>query len=231
MGSNKKNVINLTYCIKSSSEMNTLKHTTTHKENLNLFKEDIKDAVNDINMKFKSNTNHLQHLHITELPDCVAPSQLVDNTTDLYLTLELSGYGTIKEEWKTVLIATGIAEGIIQGVVVSAATQNPWLGLAVGAEEIGQEYLTWNGVDWVLGETYAPVTLEGNLLYLKDQQTIWHDSSFVTENESELNATQKKDKSLQLKASLHKTEDELLTGLDNYLEIEILNPLTSNKQP
>jgi len=88
----------------------------------------------------------------------------VKQTSDLYLTIELSGYGSLKEEWKDVLVGTGIAEGIIQGIIVGAATANPWLGVAVGAEEITSEYLTWNGVDWVLGEAYAPVTLEGTLM-------------------------------------------------------------------
>ena len=83
------------------------------------------------------------------------------------------------------------------------------------------EYLTWNGADWLLGETYAPVTIEGNLIY--KNKTIWEDSFFVTENEDELNENEKKDKSKQLIASLHKAENELLESLNTYLKKEILN--------
>jgi hypothetical protein len=50
-----------------------------------------------------------------------------------------------------------------KGFLVSSVIQNPWLGLGVAAEEMTSEYLTWNGVDWILGETYTPVTLEGQL--------------------------------------------------------------------
>lgn len=215
-------VIELAYCISSSSEMNTVRETLSDEDNKKEFDENIAIAIDDINNAIQSVIKNIPDLHVIHLPSCMEKTDLVNNSSDLYLTIELSGYGSIKKEWKKVLIGTGIAEGVIQGFIVGGATQNPWLGAAVTAEEIGSEYLTWNGVDWILGETYAPVTLEGNLLYIKKQEIIWKDSSFVTENEAALSDAEKKEKSAQLTASLHKAEAELLSGLSDYIQIEIL---------
>ncbi len=227
----KKGIINFAYCITSSSEMNTVENVLTDEENKKEFNKNIKIAIDDINKAIQSNIKYTPDFHVNSFPKCIGDTDLIDNSSDLYLTIELSGYGSIKKKWKRVLIGTGIAEGIIQGVVVGAATHNPWLGFAVGAEEIGSEYLTWNGVDWILGETYAPVTLEGSLLYIKDQKIIWKDSSFVTENEDELDDVEKKDKSLQLRASLHKAITELISSLNDYLQNEILNITHMSLQP
>lgn len=92
-----------------------------------------------------------------------------------------------------------------------------------GGDDVG--VLTWNGVDWLLGETYAPVTLEGRLTYLRTGKTIWQDSYFVTDNEHELaklGAKAKTDKALQLQASLHKAEYKLIAALNAYLRKQIL---------
>jgi hypothetical protein len=104
-------------------------------------------------------------------------------------------------------------------------TQNPWFGVAASAEEMTSEYLTWNGVDWLLGETYAPVTLEGKLMYVKNNNIIWQDSYFVTENDDELaklGDKKKKDKARQLKASLHEAEGKLFSELNAYIARQVL---------
>ena len=143
----------------------------------------------------------------------------------MYLKIDLSGYGSIKSKWKDYLIASGAVEAVVQGVVVAAATQNPWFGVAASTEEMTSEYLTWNGVDWLLGETYAPVTLEGTLTERNDHKVIWEDSYFVTENDAELaklGPAEKKDKSRQLRASLHKAETKLFSNLDAYFTRAVL---------
>lgn len=221
ISSNKK-AFELSYCVVSSSEMATITETISDEENKKTYEEGIKIAINDISQKLQSSMEHTLKLHIVALPECLDDTAELNISSDLYLRVELSGYGSLKEEWKNLLIGSGIVEGIVQGVVVGAATSNPWLGLAVGAEEIGSEYLTWNGVDWILGETFAPVTLEGRLQYSKNKEIIWQDSAFVTENEDALNDDEKKDKLMQLKASLHKAEKELIASLNEYLADEIL---------
>jgi len=109
---------------------------------------------------------------------------------------------------------------VVQGVIVGSVTQNPWLGFGAAAEEMTSEYLTWNGVDWLLGETYAPVTIEGELTY--QSGIIWKDSYFVTKNEGELKKDERKDKSKQLIASLHKAENKLLNSLEEYMQHEVV---------
>jgi len=202
--------------------MASTKDAISDEENKKAFDKSIKIAINDISNRLKTGIKHTPDFHITALPKCIDDTEVLTLASDLYLKVELSGFGSLKKEWKNVLIGTGIAEGIIQGVIVGTATSNPWLGIAVGAEEIGSEYLTWNGVDWILGETYAPVTLEASMLYINKNEIIWQDSFFVTENEDELNDVEKKDKSMQLEASLHKAVQELLSSLNQYLQDEIL---------
>ena len=218
----KKEVLELSYCIASSTEMAATKDSISDEENKKAFDKSIIIAISDISSRLQTGIKHTADFHITALPKCMDNTEVLTLASDLYLKVELSGFGSIKKEWKNVLIGTGIAEGIIQGVVVGTATSNPWLGIAVGAEEIGSEYLTWNGVDWILGETYAPVTLEASMLYINKNEIIWQDSFFVTENEDELNDVEKKDKSMQLEASLHKAVQELLSSLNQYLQDEIL---------
>jgi len=217
----KKEVLELSYCVVSSVEVDTVKDSISDEENKKELDKSLKIAINNISNTLQTGIKHTPDFHITALPKCIDDAEVLNLPSDLYLKVELSGFGSLKREWKNVLIGTGIAEGIIQGVIVGAATSNPWLGIAVGAEEIGSEYLTWNGVDWILGEAYAPVTLEASLLYINKNEIIWQDSFFVTENEDELNDAEKKVKSMQLKASLHKAV-ELLSSLNTYLQDEIL---------
>jgi len=210
----------------ASSEISNTGDSLSEKENAITFKNNISAALDDLEQTFQSGLKSTPGFHITHLASCAGNRDVTNGPNQLYLIVELTGYGSIKQEWKNVLIETGIAEGILQGIAVGAATQNPWLGAAVAGEEITSEYLTWNGVDWILGETYAPVTLEGSLYYIMGHTLIWRDNVFITSNEESLNDTEKTDKSLQLKASLHKAEAQLLSGLNDYLNNEITHKET-----
>lgn len=214
------------YRVESTAQMNILDKTLTKEKNENKFEENRKLSLVTIDDYVNANMIKSPYLAIKELPSCQgSAATLPDSPTALYLTITLSGYGSLNERWKKIFIGSGIIEGVVQGVVVGTATQNPWLGVAVAAEEFGQEYLTWNGIDWLMGETYAPVTLEGRLVSSKDSQIIWKDSSFITENSDELksmSADERKNKDVQLQASLHKAEKELVSSLNTYLMEEIL---------
>lgn len=223
------------YCVESTAQMNILDKTLTKEKNENKFEENRKLSLVTIDDYVNANMVKSPYLAIKKLPSCQELTATLPNSaTTLYLTITLSGYGSLNERWKKIFIGSGIIEGVVQGVVVGSATQNPWLGVAVAAEEFGQEYLTWNGIDWLMGETYAPVTLEGKLVSSKDSQIIWKDSSFITENSDELknmSEDDKKNKESQLKASLHKAEKELISSLNTYLTEEILkNTITSRIQ-
>lgn len=217
--------LKMSYCIESSSELNTITKSLSKKENKEDFEKHIQVALDDIHNYMKNNIAQNPDIDVQYVPECPASGTLTN--TDFVLKIDLSGYGSLKKEWKKVLIGTGIAEGIFQGLVVYAATQNPWLSTAVGAEEITSEYLTWNGVDWILGESFAPVTLEGSLTYSNNKNILWQDSAFVTENDKAVSKKDKKNKSKQLLASLHKAESKLLDSLNSY----IVTDLTKNRKP
>ncbi len=214
--------LTMTYCIKSSSGINSITKSLSTKENKKDFEKHVQLAITDIHNYVDKNIAHDPDINIRFNPACPDTNNDISKPADFILTINLSGYGSIKKEWKKVLIGTGIAEGIFQGLVVYAATQNPWLSTAVGGEEITSEYLTWNGVDWILGDAYAPVTLEGSLLYANNKEVLWQDSAFVTENDKVLSKQDKKDKSKQLIASLHKAESELLTSLNKYIKTTLV---------
>lgn len=98
--------------------------------------------------------------------------------TQAVLLVRLAGYGKIKGEWQTYLIGTGVAEGVIQGVLVAQAVSTPWAGVAVAAEEIAQEVLLWGGGARLFNSYYAPVTLEAKLVSVHDGAVLWSDTVF-----------------------------------------------------
>lgn len=225
LASEEDNPVIIDYCIESSAEMNIIDKSLTGKQNSARFSARIENAINDIDNYFEANIVTSPRLEFEKLSTCNGTLPSGDYNPDLNLTVNVSGYGSIKPKWKRILIGTGAVEAVVQGLVVGSATQNPWLGIAVSTEEMTSEYLTWNGVDWLLGETYAPVTLEGELTDVKNRKVIWRDSYFVTDNDDELaklSSAEKKDKSRQLKASLHKAENKLFSQLNAYLSKQIL---------
>lgn len=213
----------LSWCVTSSSEMNKLNKTLSGEENQKEFTQTITLALNDVEQYLLSEASGGPLVSMTIAPRCLDQNEEDEFDSGLYLHVELTGYGSIKKKWKKILIGTGAIEALVQGVVVGAATSNPWLGFAVGAEEMGSEYLTWNGVDWLLGESFAPVTLEAHLVY--QQQVIWQDSDFVTENDDALSDADKKNKTKQLAASLHAAEEKLFSNLNHYLQKEVSKTL------
>ena len=219
--------INFNWRACSTSEMNIIDSALSKQENKKAYLIKISEAIDDIETSWIVNRPNNDRLKYRKIDSCskidISNSQAAPR---LYLTMELSGYGSLKTEWKYVLIGTGAVEAVAQGVLVAAATQNPWWGVAMAAEEMTSEYLTWNGVDWILGETYAPVTLEGHLLYRG--RIIWRDSYFVTENEDDLAKNERKDKTKQLRASLHLAEKKMFDDITLYIDREILHPQWSH---
>jgi hypothetical protein len=217
--------ITLNYCIESTAEMNIINKSLTGEQNNTRFHERITSAINDVDSYIESHIVKSPQLQLNKQSTCGELISSPPSEYDLHLVVNLSGYGSIKPKWKKILIGTGAVEALAQGIIVGSVTQNPWFGVAASTEEMTSEYLTWNGVDWLLGETYAPVTLEGKLTYSKNNKAIWENSYFVTENDDELaklGAKEKSDKSLQLKASLHEAEGKLFSALNAYMTKQIL---------
>ncbi|MEK6776736.1 MAG: hypothetical protein AABY87_07650 [bacterium] len=220
----------MTSCVKVSAQPNVFNKALSAKDDNPVFKKETEAALIDVQKAMDADMIKSDLIHVQYQPECTeGPEESAGQETfnpDLDLIFDISGYGSIKPKWKKYLIGTGIVEGVVQGIVVGSATQNVWLGLGVALEEFGSEYLTWNGVDWILGETFAPVTLEGALVRHSDQVMIWRESIFITKNKDELKKLddqEKKKKEKQLQASLHKAESRLLSSLNHYLEDEILD--------
>ncbi|WP_297477572.1 hypothetical protein [Ferrovum sp.] len=230
------------YCVESTAQMSILNKALSKEANKKKFEEDQKESLVGIDDYLNMNITKSPGLVIKKLPSCKALKTLPGNPNALSLSITLSGYGSLNERWKKIFFGTVLVEGIAQGVIVSSATHNLWLGIVVTVGELGREYLTWSGLavamagygqeylawsgmDWLVGKTYAPVTLEGELVALKDQKTLWKDSSFVTDNSDELknmSENERESKDVQLRASLHKAEKELISSLNTYLTKEIL---------
>lgn len=215
--------LQLDYCVHASAERNVFDKTLADAEAKQQFDDHIQHAVSELNQYLASHLAHSPDLLLYPLPDCDAAA--TDLQQGLLLEMDIAGYGTLKPKWKHWLIGTGAAEATVQGIAVNVATHNPWLALAVGAEEMTSEYLTWNGIDWLLGETFAPVTLEATLTDRQSHTVLWQDSDFITDNEKELDKLGKdvkKDKAVQLAASQHKAQHRLVKRLNGYLEKEII---------
>ena len=136
------------------------------------------------------------------------------------LVVVLAGYGKLKKKWLTFLIGTGIIEGVVQGVVAARLVDNTWVGVAVAAEEIGQEVLVWGGGSYLFNKHYAPVTLEAQLLSTADGMKIWDDTVFVSIDKDAIDllpeAEQKK-KEVQLKLTANKAISELIENINKAL--------------
>jgi len=131
------------------------------------------------------------------------------------LHVELSGYGRIKRRWLAYLIGSGVAEGVVQGAIAATVT-NAWVGLAVAAEEIASEVLTWGGGAFLFNAYYAPITLETELIASRDGHRLWHKVTFVAIDRKALKKLPKQERKrreVQLHATLTKAERKLVASL------------------
>jgi hypothetical protein len=131
------------------------------------------------------------------------------------LRVELSGYGHIKRRWLAYLIGTGVAEGVAQGAIATSVT-TIWVGLAVAAEEITSEVLTWGGGACLFNAHYAPITLEAELIDSRDGDRLWHKVTFVAIDRKALKKIPKEErarKEVQLRLTLARAERKLVASL------------------
>jgi hypothetical protein len=131
------------------------------------------------------------------------------------LRVELSGYGHIKSRWLAYLIGSGVAEGVAQGAIAGAVT-TVWVGLAVAAEEIASEVLTWGGGSYLFNAHYAPITLEAELIDSRDGHRLWHKITFVASDRKALKKLPEEErtrKEVQLRVTLARAERKLVAAL------------------
>ena len=142
----------------------------------------------------------------------------VTQNVQAVLMVTLSGYGKIKKNWLTYLIGSGVVEGVTQGFVAAKLVKNPWVGVVVMLEEIGQELLVWGGGAYLFDRHYAPVTLEAQLISTTDGQEIWSDTVFVSVDKDAIELLPEKDqkrKELQLSLTAKKAINELVQDIND----------------
>ena len=210
---NRKTPLSISYKVVSTAKSNIFNSTISQLANKKQFEKEIIEAKRYIELNLTKNLN--KRFIISKKENNIS-------STNLELDIDLSGYGAMDEQLKYWLIASGMGEGIIQGIIVYGATQNPWLSAGVSAEEMTSEYLSWNGVDWIFGETYAPVTLKIKLYNTKNKKIIYSDWFFVSDNDDKLDKLPKKErkkKSVQLLMSLDKAIKEMLENFIEYSKV------------
>jgi len=143
-----------------------------------------------------------------------------DRNVQAVLVVALAGYGKLEKKWLTYLLGTGIVEGVVQGVVAARLANNTWVGVAIAAEEIGQEFLVWGGGSYLFSQHYSPVTLEAQLVSTADGMKVWDDTVFVSIDKDAIKllpeAEQKK-KEVQLKLTANKAIIELVGNINKVL--------------
>lgn len=105
---------------------------------------------------------------------------------DAVLASRLSGYGRVKKKWITLMMAAGLVEGGVQGVVAAKLVHNTWVAIGVAAEEVAQEAVTWWGGAFLFGKAFSPVILEGELRGTADGAVLWSKTAFATLDKKEL---------------------------------------------
>lgn len=152
--------------------------------------------------------------------DALTPERLRQLQSSLgvqaVLVVELSGYGRLKRKWVFYLIGSGVIEGAVQGVAVGKVTGSTAAGLAVWAEEILQESLTWGGGAYLFNRRFAPVILEGELTSTADGKAIWSDTAFTSLDTKALKRrprVERDRKEVQLEVTTDKATRELVKDL------------------
>lgn len=92
---------------------------------------------------------------------------------EIAIHVKLEAYGRVPGKWLVVLVGSGVVEAFAQGFIVERVTRNQWLALAVGAEELTSECVTWLGGAFVTNRFLTPILLSCRVVRVRDHRTIW----------------------------------------------------------
>jgi len=145
---------------------------------------------------------------------------------DLFLEVDITEYGHIRKKWIALMAGTGFIEGVAQGVMVSKATGNQTLGLAVGAEEVLSESVVAFLGPYLWSRFLSPVILEGRMWRVDTGKLIWKDVEFSDSSDlmDILFADEPPKKEDMLQASMQTSETALLKNLNRYIQQQVLYP-------
>ena len=133
------------------------------------------------------------------------------------LVTKVAGYGKIKRKWLVYLIASGVVEGAVDGVLAAAVVNSPWVVAGVVAEEVLQEAVTWGGGVFLFNRVFTPVILETELVSTTDRKVIWSDTAFARMNRKALKKlpeAERKKKEVRLQVTAQRAVEHLLKDLN-----------------
>lgn len=87
--------------------MNVIDKTLADEQNKEILENNIKNAIDDIRSHAGSNMAKSPLLEFRELTTCSEKLESIPTDASLYLTLELSGYGSMKTNGKQFLLLPG----------------------------------------------------------------------------------------------------------------------------
>ncbi len=168
-----------------------------------------------VNSTSSSATNSLRVGAMTTNEVCSLASSL---SADVLMQVRIAGYGRIKRKWMFYLGASALVEGTVQGVAAAAVINEPWVGVAVAAEEFLQELVVWGGGVYLFDHVFTPVILEAELYSGHDGAVIWSDTAFQYRNPDALEKLpidEQAKKEVRLKLTADLAVEELVRDLDD----------------
>lgn len=135
---------------------------------------------------------------------------------DVVLKSRLAGYGAIKKKWQLLMLASGLVEGVVQGVVAYKLLDNKGLAIFIAAEEFAQEAAVWVGGVYAFNKIFSPVILECELAGAEDGRTIWSKTAFTTLDRKALKKYPPKErdlKELRLKLTAERAAGEIVKSM------------------
>jgi hypothetical protein len=107
---------------------------------------------------------------------------------DVFLRVQVEGYGHIKPSWLMYLLGIGAIEGLVQGVAASFIlnSHQQWIAVGIGGEEMASETVEWLGGSYIFSYFFTPVILKGELINAKTGKVFWKETVMGTRDASDL---------------------------------------------
>lgn len=137
---------------------------------------------------------------------------ILDPDSPYRLDLTLTTVGEVRTKY----IVYGILSGVAWGVGTGLITHNVRLAVGLGAYELAEESLFWIAGSSLFGRYSAPVVLEAQVQERGRPKPLWSETYFVVWGGDRLKAfpeAQRKDRAIQLHASLERALDKLFADL------------------
>jgi len=93
-----RNTVELDWCVKSTSEMNIVDKTFSKEDNTSAFNHRVDIAIEDIESRLIPKISGADNIAVSKINTCKNRERYEEKTQNLYLEINLSGYGSIKSK-------------------------------------------------------------------------------------------------------------------------------------